>query len=300
MARRDAVAHMNAFEFLNAQEQGNSTRPTGIFFQVMLSTVMLVVFLRNIYYAVSLVRKYPRKIAPWCSLSIATTGALFFGGFGLPFAFPGGPSCRTLLFALSIALTLCSMAISIILLERAYLAHCRNRYLLVIGMLLILLESLLFYVLSWMTEAHIAPAYGCHAHFLYYVPVVHFLLTAPANTVLSVAFLIVVYRKYRRYGEKCWRLLVREGTVTMLLVLGSNFLCMICNAFRLFSGNTPILYVIECGLISTVIVESLRRLDTFMYRDDLHHQHATKLQHTLWSSDGILPTIVHADLDTLC
>ncbi|KAI8055875.1 hypothetical protein BDF22DRAFT_774130 [Syncephalis plumigaleata] len=131
---------------------------------------------------------------------------------------PGGPSCRVLLYAMAIASTIMSMAISIILLERAYLAHC--------------------------------------------------------------PFLIVVYRKYRRYGEQCWKILVREGILTMLFILGSGFLCMIV-------------------LISTIIVESLRRLDAYMgHHTSADQQPNMRKPHKSSQLNSLLATTYYTDAPT--
>jgi hypothetical protein len=239
---------MNAFDFLIAKEGQKSLRAselTGLYQQLSICTMILVIYLRNAWHSIGLVIKYPRKIAPWCSLIMALAGVISFGGFALPYYLPGGPSCRVMVYTMTITGIIIVMISSIILLERAYLAHCRNRYLLFTGIFLVLLEPLALYVLFQTGESTFSLEGECYLRFPYYVPVVNFLLIAPVNVVLSVAFLLVVYRKYRRYGGQCWKVLVREGIFIMLLILGSDFLCMICNVFSVLGSSSVVLYVIE-------------------------------------------------------
>ncbi|KAI9597276.1 hypothetical protein BDF19DRAFT_436409 [Syncephalis fuscata] len=286
---------INSFDYLiNYELYKKDTRrfPTGIYLQLVLNTIMFIVFLRNFYYTIGLVIKYPRRIAPWCCMSTTTIGVLFFGICGLLHALPGGPTCRTLLWAVIVGLTVNSVCTSIVLLERAYLAHQCNRRLLGVGVCLILLEPLFFYLIATNSEVLVTAKSGCHIHFSYYLPLVQFFLNAPVNMVLSIAFLIVVYRKYQRYGDKCWQMLMREGTVTMLLVLVSNFLCMILNIVRVFGGITIILYIIEWTVVSTMIMESLRRFDTFTNQPESEKAYTIKLDNTFFGSNIATITVV--------
>jgi hypothetical protein len=48
-----------------------------------------------------------------------------------------------------------------------------------------------------------------------------------AKFALSVAFILVIYKNYKRYGSKCWTMLLSDGIQYASLVILSNVICAI-------------------------------------------------------------------------
>ncbi|KAI8049210.1 hypothetical protein BDF22DRAFT_699967 [Syncephalis plumigaleata] len=265
MLHNDPIAQLNAFEYL-ADTGGDihsiQRRSKGVHIQLIIIVVLLVMFVRNTFCTIRLLISNAYKLAHWCCFITTFTGILFLGGIALPHHLPGGPSCNVVIWTAISGMTVSTMSINSVLLERAYLANQRNKWFLAAGILLILPAPMLL-LIAWL---HVTPTYnpssGCYIVFPLLFPYFRLLIDAPPNLVFSVAFSLVIYRQYKRYGDRCWRRLAKEGISTMLLVILSNLICMLCNIFSVFGEATDVLFIVDWWITSTLLVESTRRIES--------------------------------------
>ncbi|KAI9592816.1 hypothetical protein BDF19DRAFT_424988 [Syncephalis fuscata] len=218
----------------------------GVRTQIVLVMIMFVIFASNTIKSFSLVAKRPNQVAPWCCFIAALMGVIYLAGFTIPSNLPGGPSCKTVIDAASVCLTIAIMATNTLLLERAYLAHRCNRWMLFIGAGLILTSPAFIIVSITKLEPRYSPASGCYGHYPDYYPYVRLAVDVPANIVFSISFTIVIYQQYQRFGDQCWKQLAKEGITTMMLVILSNFLCTIGNVIQVFHEASDALFILDC------------------------------------------------------
>ncbi|KAI9599245.1 hypothetical protein BDF19DRAFT_419538 [Syncephalis fuscata] len=231
-------------------------RSIAVHMQILSNVMLLLLFIRNTKRALVMVVRRSNKLAPWCCLIATSIGVLFFGGFTMAHHMPGGPSCIQVIWCSIICLTTSTIAVNTLLLERAYLAHCCNRWVLVMGILFIAPAPVLIY-LNWIKiHATFSHKAACYADYPHYFPYVRAALDAPPNIVFSLSFISVIYRQYRRYGGQCWANLVHDGVVVMMLVVTSNLVCFIGNVISVFGEATDYLYVIDWAITTTLLVHN--------------------------------------------
>ncbi|KAI9592909.1 hypothetical protein BDF19DRAFT_191823 [Syncephalis fuscata] len=207
--------------------------------QTAISTALLCIFLRNTYYALCVIFRRPDRLASWCCLFMCMTGTLVLAITLLGYNLTGEISCRESTWMQAIGDVIFNTVINIIMLERAYLAYRRNKWMLVFGIpILIIPPALYLYVFSSDVVAHFDTEYACHTTYPKYIPYVHALLDLPACIVFSVAFFIVVYRQYSLVGHQCWQKLARDGIIAMLAIIFADIFCLIGNlAFPVYLMN---------------------------------------------------------------
>ncbi|RKP27534.1 hypothetical protein SYNPS1DRAFT_26815 [Syncephalis pseudoplumigaleata] len=235
-------------------------RSKGVHLQLILVVMLLMVFLRNTFCSIKLLVKSPRKLAHWGCFISTFAGIVYLCCFALPHHLPGGPSCNKVIWGAVSGLCVSTMSTNSILLERAYLANQRNKWFLLAGILLIVPAPMLLVV----TYLHVTPTFnpssGCYITFNVLFPYFRLLIDLPPNMVFSAAFSIVIYRQYKRFGDRCWKRLAREGMVTMVFVVMSNFTCMVCNVLNVFGEATDVLFIVDWWITTTLLVESTRRI----------------------------------------
>ncbi|KAI9594903.1 hypothetical protein BDF19DRAFT_442756 [Syncephalis fuscata] len=269
MLHNDPIAQLNAFEYLSdsgGDIHSIQQRSKGVHTQLAIIVMLLVVFLRNTFCTIKLLVKDATKTSHWFCFITAVVGVFFLGCIALPHHLPGGPSCNIVIWSAISGMSISTMSINSVLLERAYLANQRNKWLLAAGVLLILPAPMLLLVMWLHVTPTYSPASGCYITFPPIFPYFRLLIDAPPNLVFSAAFSLVIYRQYKKFGDRCWKQLAKEGISTMLLVILSNVICMICNIFSVFGESTDILFIVDWWVTSTLLVESTRRMESSRQR----------------------------------
>ncbi|KAI8057071.1 hypothetical protein BDF22DRAFT_669348 [Syncephalis plumigaleata] len=248
---------MNGYQYL--MESYNDVnvfrrRLQGLYFQYILLFFTFFIFARNFYQALQIIIKEPRKLASWCCIGMTFPGvvslasnAFFDSDFGL--------SCYTLVWSIIGSITISTFAINLLIFERAYLAHRRNKWLLGVSVVVVGAPGPLFLYMVWLESvARISESIGCYTTHSPLLPVFRLLLDLPANIIFSTAFFIVIHRRYKQRGEICWKELAHDGITTMLLVISSNVICFTLNASNLLGQFGDILYVFDWLVTSTLLV----------------------------------------------
>ncbi|KAI8057084.1 hypothetical protein BDF22DRAFT_669435, partial [Syncephalis plumigaleata] len=264
MEESDAILEkLNGYEYIIRAQSDPATlrkRYMAVFLQAFLITLILVFFTRNLWRAIQVFIKYPRRLASCCCMVLTVTSVLSFIGcvfFGSWF----GPSCEVSAWVIMMGMVVFTIATNIIMLERAYLAIGRRRWLLIAGAFAIILPGPFYiYMVYLTTTMTISDLYGCHTQFDYYLPYVRLLLDLPANTIFSSIFSVVVYRRYKLQREACWKELARDGAATMLLIIMSNIICFVLNISKLLGEFGDTFYIIDWLIASTLLVENNRRM----------------------------------------
>ncbi|RKP08166.1 hypothetical protein THASP1DRAFT_30028 [Thamnocephalis sphaerospora] len=258
----DSLGLMNGYDYLiqATHDTGEARRRSAsLYLQLAMNVVIFYLFTRNFIHALQLTIRRPHRLASWCCLIMTLTGFVFETAFALPFVLPGGPSCRSVIRFAGIGLATSSMSVNTLLLQRAYLAHQRNKVLLAAGILLILPAPSIIFVLWEQAHVSISPDHGCYAGYPSFFPYLRMLLDVPVNMVLSFSFLAVVYRQYRRFGSPNWGRLTRNGMILMLVVVVSNLLCLTGNALNLLGPANDVFFTIDWIITTTLSVRDTER-----------------------------------------
>ncbi|RKP06593.1 hypothetical protein THASP1DRAFT_25117 [Thamnocephalis sphaerospora] len=234
----------------NLPEMRDRTR--GALMQLSINVVANYVFFRNLIVSAKTLYRRPHVLATWCCLIQALAGVAYTLS-ALALVMPGGSSCRFALWDIGFGLAISPICVSIVLLQKAYVVHGRNRWLLGIGILLILPQPLVTYYL-WTSPAVMVPITACLSYYPEYFPWLKFGLDAPINAVFSLAFLSVVYNQYRQFGSGAWARLVRNGIQTMCFIVLSNFFCMLFAALEVLGLFSEMFFVVDWILTSLLLV----------------------------------------------
>ncbi|RKP06940.1 hypothetical protein THASP1DRAFT_24823 [Thamnocephalis sphaerospora] len=249
------LGELNTIEYVMSA-QGDipemRVRARGVFTQLSVNIIANYVFFRNLIISAKMLYRRPHILATWCCLIQALAGVTYTI-FALTLTMPGGPSCRVTLWIVGVGLAISPICVSIVLLQKAYIVHARNRHLLIIGSILILPQPFVTYF-AWASPATMVPSISCLSYYPSYAPWVKFATDAPINAASSVAFLIVVYRQYRQYGSGAWARLVRNGIQTMCLIVLSNLLCMLCAALEVLGLFSEMFIIMDWILTSLLLV----------------------------------------------
>ncbi|RKP24256.1 hypothetical protein SYNPS1DRAFT_29979 [Syncephalis pseudoplumigaleata] len=228
------MGQFNAVQYL--EEAGGNvaelrTRMRGIAIQLVITTSILYLFVRNAWHAVRMLCARHTLIPAWCCLVQSLMGISFACLF-LSSVLPGGPSCHTSIRYASLCLMVSVLAVSTTLLHKAYLAHQRSRLLLAAGVVLMLPQPLPVYIVWRAGHATMDPESGCSVALPACFPWLKFGLDAALIVAFSAAFITVVYRHYRLFGSEAWRRLAEDGTRTMCLIILSNAICLLASTFH--------------------------------------------------------------------
>ncbi|RKP06726.1 hypothetical protein THASP1DRAFT_31466 [Thamnocephalis sphaerospora] len=227
------LGEINVIDYV-LQAQGDiedmRTRQRSLIFQMFCNVISACLFARNVPVAVRILMRQRRALAAWCCLLQALAG-LTYTLSCLGCGMPDGPLCRHVLWIAGAGIALSSICVGTTLLQKAYLVHNKNKWMLAIGIILLLPQPTVTYY-TWISPAAMVPSAGCLLLYPPELPWIKLALDAPINIIFSVAFIIVVYRQYHLFGSAAWARLVRDGIQTMCIIVLSNIVCMLCIAFE--------------------------------------------------------------------
>ncbi|RKP07825.1 hypothetical protein THASP1DRAFT_30359 [Thamnocephalis sphaerospora] len=246
---------LNSYEYV-MQAEGDPAelrqRFHSAYLQAFLAMVMTCVFLRNAAFAAVMVYRRPRLLAGWCCLIQPILGLVFSIGTSA-LIFPGALPCYQVIFATAIGVSVSPICIGAVLLQKAYIVHDRNKWLLATGIIMIILQSLVVFI-AMDSPILMVPDGNCTYHYPRYLPWTKLAFDLPANVVFSAAFLVVVYRQYRIFGSAVWGRLVRNGIQNMCLIVFSNFICIFCAAFEVGGAFAQTFITVDWTIASTLLV----------------------------------------------
>ncbi|KAI9593115.1 hypothetical protein BDF19DRAFT_449534 [Syncephalis fuscata] len=226
---------------------------------LLVHAAMSYVHARNINIAIRLVVEQPRALARWCCLipSVLCIGlSILTAMFQLGRFFYMDTTSLYAGWAIPISM----LCYSTILLQKAYIMSLKTRWILVIGIILIILQTIA--PIMMLNIAVIVNTDFYRRGYIYYSTgwvFIWFCTSLAVNLFLSSVFSYMAYRQYRKYGSKTWKRLASDGIQFMCLAI----LCNIAWAVVVFFGNISDLFLllcfIDCGVCSTILVENCRK-----------------------------------------
>ncbi|RKP05183.1 hypothetical protein THASP1DRAFT_32978 [Thamnocephalis sphaerospora] len=225
--------------------------------QLLLCVVIFSLFAQcTIRAGVLLTYSHGRSISVWCCCIQALTGCITALVF-LAGSLPNGPSCRVDVWTATIGLTVSSLCIHVVLLEKAYVVCNRDRRLLVIAVLLLLPSVALIYSGIWISYAQVDEQGFCLKIYAPMHPWIKFWLDASVNMVFSSIFLSVILQQYRQFGTRAWGRLSRDGILIMLGIILSNTLAALGASLHLLGPLSQWLYLVDWAVTSILLIHQL-------------------------------------------
>jgi hypothetical protein len=215
-------------------------RLTGIQYQLALNFSASLVFGYNLIIILKVLYLKSDNISIWLCMVPNLLGTLHGAVSSVSFAV-GDVNCRSMVWLAICAMNISAMCSSGIILQKAYLALCRQWWILIIGVLLILPQLSFTYFAIWKSPITLEEYEGCVINYPEYIPWYWFGLIIPTNFFFSGIFSYVTYKQYVIYGSDAWRRLTREGIQIMCFVIMCNIVCGTC-IFLKIGGNSTIFF----------------------------------------------------------
>ncbi|KAI8052826.1 hypothetical protein BDF22DRAFT_488797 [Syncephalis plumigaleata] len=220
-------------------------RLMGLQFELIIAVAALYLFGRNLVKTCNALVSRPHALPLWFSFISA------FFGTAIGFVFILLPlteklNCRKLVWAESFGMSISMLCNSTILLYKAYLVLYKRKWILYVGIPLII-PQIGFAVLIVFYSFYIAKAnVGCLTFYPEFIIWYWASVNTPHNILFSVIFCFVTYKQYKILGSDIWRRLAREGIQTMSLALLCNILSTIIIVFFPSTINKDILLLVDC------------------------------------------------------
>ncbi|RKP26738.1 hypothetical protein SYNPS1DRAFT_27585 [Syncephalis pseudoplumigaleata] len=234
-------------------------RMQGLYRQLVLNILISAVFLFNFNRAIRMMRTRWKTLPSWCCLLPSLCGVLI-GILAVASLFPPSISCRTAAWYVGFAVTFSLMCNSVIVLQKAYLALCRPRWVLVVGVLF-MLPQLGFMYVSWLVSpVTLEEDSGCTIHYPHFLPFYWFGSTMPLNILFSGIFSYIAYKQYQSFGSEAWMRMARDGIQTMCLVVLCNIMCATVLVFHVGGHLSNMFFAIDYMITTTILVHHCYQL----------------------------------------
>lgn len=219
----------------------NETRKRVIGLQSQTVAILLTtaIFVRNFNVSLRMVVSRTRTISAWCCFVPSTLGMIFGFMVGYAFLF-SGLSCRNTVWLSAFTNTVAITCNSAILLQKAYLVLCKQRWIVILGTIFTLPQIGFLIIVMVCSPITVEPGLGCVLYYPIYLPYYWFFASVPVNLFFSGIFSHVTYRQYRTFGSDAWMYLTRNGIQTMCLAILCNFICGFIILFQV-GGNYAIM-----------------------------------------------------------
>jgi hypothetical protein len=231
----DKTGELNIVDYMLQHTEDRALlqlRINGIRLQLALNIIVACLFTRNLYYSIKMLMYKHKMFASWCCLLTSILGIIQGVVFGMGVLL-GALNCRSIYWYVILAVGLITIINNIIMLEKAYLALRRRRWILYVGSIFLLPQLFLSLLVLKYSKVQLKDGFGCIMEYQEFVPWCWFGLNAPLATVFSGIFARVAYKQYRVYGSDAWRRLARDGIQTMCLALLCSILCAIGAIMRI-------------------------------------------------------------------
>jgi hypothetical protein len=250
------LGELSAFEhLLNGPSSLESIRlrHTGVRVQGVFHAILLTIFSYNAIQAIRHLCKKRYDLMTWCCIIQSLTGIVYALLALSSIIFSNGASCRQVLWTASIGITISSICISIALLQKAYLSHCCNKALLIVGILLIMPRPIVTYI-GLSSPALAISGAGCVMLYPTFLPWIKFAAEAPVNIVFSAAFIATVYRQYKSHRSKVWQQLTRAGIQIIASIIICNLVCTILVAIDTLGIISELFFLLDSSITSLLLM----------------------------------------------
>ncbi|KAI9470771.1 MAG: hypothetical protein EXX96DRAFT_585659 [Benjaminiella poitrasii] len=171
-----------------------------------------------------------------------------------------GLSCEFRFWVSIIAVNLGGCCIQTILLYKAYICYDRSKWLIILGSLINLGYIALTFVYA--TLGHV-PSYkdmmgNCVMKNLEWPALAKLALDIASNVFLSFAFLMVIHRHYRVFGNSLHKSLLSNGLIFSVGVIASNIVTAILVSCRAMGGLSADLYSFDWVITSYLLIKQFK------------------------------------------
>jgi hypothetical protein len=194
--------------------------------QLLVDVTILCLAIHLLRRAVKLVISRPRVVPIRCLIIQCLLGVIF-GLVALTSYFPSGAGCATTIWVAGCGVVLSGCLATICILYHVYYVYEADTIVLYVGIPLSTLHTIVCFILGSQSTIFNSNDTGCTVVFIDEFPAVRSLPDILAKFALSVAFILVIYKNYKRYGSKCWTMLLSDGIQYASLVILSNVICAI-------------------------------------------------------------------------
>ncbi|KAI9592732.1 hypothetical protein BDF19DRAFT_450745 [Syncephalis fuscata] len=223
---------VNLFNFYLQVVNNLDTRHNQLFgnkLQILFATGVSLIVVRNFIISSKMVMHRPRLLAPWCCLVPCVLNLLtevVFMGMELGFF----ANCRILIWTSTFGISITYVCNSMILLQKAYLILCRQKWLLYTGIPLLLLQFGYFVATICFAFVVLDIETGCTLH--YYMSLIWYWLgvTLPIN-------------------------MAQKGVQTMCLAVLCNITCCILLAFQVGGSHSDLYFSVDSIIVNTILVK---------------------------------------------
>lgn len=166
-------------------------------------------------------------------------------------------SCELRFWVSIICVNLGGCCIQTILLYKAYICYDRSKWLLFLGSFINLGYIALTFVYATLGKV---PTFkdllgNCVLHNLEWPALAKLGLDIASNLFLSIAFLMVVYRHYRVFGNSLHKTLLSSGIIFSIGVITSNIITAILISARVMGGLSADLYSFDWVITSYLLIK---------------------------------------------
>ncbi|KAI8055769.1 hypothetical protein BDF22DRAFT_672115 [Syncephalis plumigaleata] len=220
--------------------------------QFMMLILASYMFTRNFLITIKMLVALPRNFSCWCCLVSSSLESVMI--------FDGDISCRILIWSVSFSISISHFCNSMVLLRKAYLILCRQKWVLYLGIPLMVPQ--LCYGTFIMTLAYISldDDSACVMHYPAFIPWYWFGAVASINFLFSFIFCRIAYKQYRTFGSDAWRRLARDGIQTMCFAVLCNITCCFFIITRIGGNYSDILFPLDWAIVTTLLVTHCRNL----------------------------------------
>ncbi|KAI9596902.1 hypothetical protein BDF19DRAFT_437149 [Syncephalis fuscata] len=188
----------------------------------------------------------PRSMFSWCCLLLAVIGTLY--------------NIIMLIWSAGFFTSLGMILNSLILLLKVRLVLYQKKWIIYVGILLILPQMGYAFILIYYGFFVLKAKLGCEG---YYPPILLWYwigVNAPINVFFSIIFCRVTFNQYRLFGSDAWKRLARDGIQTVCLALLTNLICCTLIISRFDNANSDILFPIDWMIVAAILIRHCQNM----------------------------------------
>ncbi|KAI9596913.1 hypothetical protein BDF19DRAFT_437188 [Syncephalis fuscata] len=185
----------------------------------------------------------PYSIIFWCCFIPSVLGIInsLIGIFMLLNFFG---NCRIMVWIILFNISFTMISNSLILLQKAYLVLCRQRWILYISTPFIMAQLFFAPIIIYYSFSTLEEKVGCIDYYPQPILWYWFLINVPINILFSYIFCHIALKQYRLFGSDAWKKLARDGIQAMTLATLCNTLFSIFSIMPISKAYSDDFFII--------------------------------------------------------
>ncbi|KAI9592011.1 hypothetical protein BDF19DRAFT_239592 [Syncephalis fuscata] len=277
-ARLHPLGEKNIFDFFMESSDGISKQRLRLFgmqFLMALEVVLFWTFVRNLVIASRMVIMRPRNMVSWLCLIPSALNSIIALVMVLMYTF-FQINCRTIIWISSFNIAFMMVGNSLILLQKAYLVLCRQKWILYVSAPAIAAQLAYPLIVIYFSFISFKETTGCTIYYLEVILWYWFAVNVPINLLFSAIFCHIALKQYRSFGSEAWKKLARDGIQTMLLATLCSIICSVVIISSKNKINADTLFVVDSVVVTTILINHCR-----YFGKSTKYTHRPKTEHIL-------------------